>query len=199
MELYLSIGWPLCNIGALLYIRQMSKKLMILQFGTDIVLGLFLVLIDSVTDTGTKREVLLANICDYLENILVVRTLAEHGEEEKSWQKKNEGRCVCKTTDRKIRIVKRKRRKSTKIRTHSSQAGGSIRHVQKERESIGYGVIKEKFSTDSSSEGRKGRRKPSERKETFSKGRKADSRHYSGISPVRQFHGFALQCQIDSL
>lgn len=70
------------TLGSFLY--QTNVKTMILQFGAGIVLGLFLVLIDSVTDTGTKREVLLANICDYLENILVVRTLAEHGEEEES-------------------------------------------------------------------------------------------------------------------
>lgn len=61
---------------------QTEIRTMILQFAVGIILGLVLVFADSVMDTGTKRDALLANICDYLENILVVRTPLENTEEE---------------------------------------------------------------------------------------------------------------------
>lgn len=70
------------TLGSFLY--QTEIKTMILQFAAGIILGLVLVFADSVMDTGTKRDALLANICDYLENILVVRTSAEHTEEEEA-------------------------------------------------------------------------------------------------------------------
>lgn len=68
------------TLGSFLY--QTELRTMILHFAAGIVLGLVLVLADSVMDTGAKRDALMANICDYLENILVVRTSAENAEEE---------------------------------------------------------------------------------------------------------------------
>lgn len=63
---------------------QTEIRTMILQFAVGIILGLVLVFADSVMDTGTKRDALLANICDYLENILVVRVPSENTEEEEA-------------------------------------------------------------------------------------------------------------------
>lgn len=75
--LFIGVG---TTLAAFLY--QAEVKTMIMQFGTGIILGLGLVVVDSLTDTGTKREVLFAHISDYLENSLFVRTSAEHVEEE---------------------------------------------------------------------------------------------------------------------
>lgn len=104
------------------FLYQTDVRTMILQFGAGIVLGIALVLADSVTDTGTKRDVLLANICDYLENILVVRTLTEQGEEEEGTaRRKMKDDVFLKQQKEKAEVVKEREDNQQKPQTVSAK------------------------------------------------------------------------------
>lgn len=74
------LGGVCATLAAFWY--QADIRITALQFAAGIIAGLALVLADSILDTGTKRDALLANICDYLENILVVRTSGSQEAEE---------------------------------------------------------------------------------------------------------------------
>lgn len=70
----------LCT-ALLSFLYEAKTKTIVLQASIGVILGISMVLIDNIIDTKTKKDSLSAHLCNYLTNVLVVRTSQELAEE----------------------------------------------------------------------------------------------------------------------
>lgn len=86
----LSLVLGLCST-LIAFLNELGAKTIIYQFSMGVILAIGMIFVDNLVDTETKRNILKASLCDYLSNMLVVRTpqeMVREREEGKNMAKK---------------------------------------------------------------------------------------------------------------
>lgn len=63
------------------FLYEAEVKTVVMQASIGTILAISMILVDNIVDTKTKRESLISSLCNYLTNVLVVRTPQELAEE----------------------------------------------------------------------------------------------------------------------
>lgn len=63
------------------FVYEAETKAIVMNSSIGLILAISMVLVDNIIDTKSKRESLVTHLCNYLTNILVVRTSQELAEE----------------------------------------------------------------------------------------------------------------------
>ena len=63
------------------FLYEAETKAIVMNSSIGFILAVSMVLVDNIVDTRTKRESLVSHLCNYLTNVLVVRTSQELAEE----------------------------------------------------------------------------------------------------------------------